>query len=343
MEGKRIGIIGAGSFGTTVASLIANNADVLLYAKYQAQVEEINTQHTNRGYTLAENIQATSNLKKIAEECDVIFPVIPSAAFRKAIQELSPNLTPRHILIHGTKGLDIKLDKEQNKNFLSKDNIFTMSDVIRQETNVARIGCLSGPNLSKEIMEGLPTATVLASEFNEVINIGRSLLSTNKFFVFGSNELRGAEFAGAYKNIIALGSGILRGAHMGKNIEALLITRGLRELIYFGQAVGISSKAFLGTAGIGDLIATATSEKSRNFSFGKRIAQGETMDDILEEDGEVAEGVRTLFIANSLSNFYNINSPITKIIYKVIYNNFPVEEALKYLMSYPYAKDVDFY
>lgn len=342
MKEKKIGVLGTGSFGTTVAYLLSHNGDVLTFSKYQKQVDNINQNHSNLGYDLPHNIQATSSLQELAEQCDVIFPVIPSASFRQAMRDINPYLTPRHILIHGTKGLDIITDDQDDQLLLSKENIFSMSDVISQETNVLRVGCLSGPNLSKEIMQKLPTATVLASQFDEVIEIGQKLLSTSRFFVFGSHQLRGAEFAGAYKNIIALGSGILRGSHMGKNIEALLITRGLRELIHFGKAVDIPQKAFLGTAGIGDLIATATSEKSRNFTFGKRIAKGEKMQDILDEDGEVAEGVRTLAIANGLSNYYNIQAPITDIIYRVIYKSFPVEEAIKYLMSYPFAADVDF-
>lgn len=343
MNKKKVGVIGAGSFGTTVASLIAHNADVLLYAKYEHQVIDINEKHSNRGYDLPENVLATGALNLLAEECDVIFPVVPSAYFRTMMQELSPYVGPGHILIHATKGLDIQLTPEMEKgNFISKENIFSMSEVIRQETSVLRIGCMSGPNLSNEIMAGLPAATVLSSEFEEVIKIGHELLSNSSFFVFGSNEIRGSEFAGAYKNIIALAGGILAELEMGKNIQALLITRGLREMIYFGRAVGISEKAFLGTAGIGDLIATATSENSRNFKFGRSIARGDKMKDILQSANEVAEGVRTLKIATMLSNFYHINAPITSMLYRVIYEEFPADQAVKYLMSYPYSTDVDF-
>ena len=342
MNKKKVGVIGAGSFGTTVANLLAHNADVLLYAKYEDQVININENHTNRGYTIRENILATGAISLLAKECDVIFPIVPSAYFRSMMQELSPYVGPGHILIHGTKGLDVKFNPDEELQFLSKDQIFSMSEVIRQETSVLRIGCMSGPNLSNEIMAGLPAATVIASEFEEVIKIGHALLSNSNFFVFGSSEIRGAEFAGAYKNIIALAGGILAERQLGKNIEALLITRGLREMIYFGKAVGISEKAFLGTAGIGDLIATATSENSRNFTFGRAIARGEKKDDIIAQGNEVAEGVRTLKIAYLLGNFYNINAPITNMLYKIIYEEFPVDQAIKYLMSYSYSTDVDF-
>ncbi len=342
MRKKKVGVIGAGSFGTTVANLLSFNSDVLIYAKHEHQVININEKHTNRGYELRENIKATKALSLVAEECDVLFPVVPSANFRMMMQELSPYVSPRHIIIHGTKGLDVKLKADEPIAFLSKDQIFSMSEVIQDETSVLRVGCMSGPNLSNEIMAGLPAATVIASEFEEVIKIGHQLLSNSSFFVFGSNEIRGAEFAGAYKNIIALASGMLREKKLGKNIEALLITRGLREMVYFGKAVGIHERAFLGTAGIGDLIATATSESSRNFTFGRAIASGLKMEEILLDPNEVAEGVRTLKIAYLLGNFYKIDAPITNMLYKIIYEDFPVDQAIRYLMSYPYSADVDF-
>lgn len=339
---KKVGVIGAGSFGTTVATLLARNADVMLFAKYESQVIEINEKHTNRGYNLPENIMATGDLGLLAEECKVLFPVVPSAGFRTMMQELSQFVGPQHIIIHGTKGLDVQFDQSKPLKSLSKDEIFTMSEVIRSETSVLRVGCMSGPNLSSEIMAGLPAATVIASDFDEVIKIGHDLLSNPHFFVFGSHEIKGAEFAGTYKNIIALAGGMLAEKKLGKNIEALLITRGLREMINFGNAVGIHEKAFLGTAGIGDLIATATSENSRNYNFGRKIARGETMETILQEKQEVAEGVRTLKIAYLLSNFYTINAPITHMLYKVIYEGYQLDTAIKYLMNYPYSTDVDF-
>ena len=185
-------------------------------------------------------------------------------------------------MIHGTKGFDLTGVSEDvmADHPITRKNVHTMSEVIRQESVVVRIGCLSGPNLSAEIMEGQPTATVIASRFNEVIKLGRKVLDSQQFHVFGSHELMGAELAGALKNAIAIGSGILGGLGMGKNIQAMLITRGLMEMVYFGKAMGANSKAFIGTAGIGDLVATATSTKSRNYTFGMRMAKGESLEEI---------------------------------------------------------------
>jgi glycerol-3-phosphate dehydrogenase (NAD(P)+) len=217
-----------------------------------------------------------------------------------------------------------------------------MSEVISEESPVVRNGCLSGPNIAREIIDGQPTATVIASEFEEVIEEGQQLLSSSVFFVFGAHDIIGAEIAGALKNIYALGSGYLAGRQLGKNIQSMLITRGLHEIVYFGKAMGADTGSFLGTAGIGDLIATSTSPDSRNYRFGFGLGQGQSMDEIREVFTETAEGVRTLAIAMELAKYYEIKVPITQMIYKIIYENYRFEKALEYLMRYPYARDVDF-
>ncbi len=338
------GVIGAGSFGTTVAKLLAYNTDVLLFTRSRNTMQHLNQHHENLGYPLSERIRATNSLEEVANTCNVIFPVVPSASFRNLMKQLGGLLEPRHILIHGTKGFDLTgvREKDETNAAISRDEVRTMSEVIIEESPVLRVGCLSGPNLAKEILEGQPTATVVASEFTEVIDIGQKLLSSGAFFVFGSHDLIGAELAGALKNVIALGSGYLNGKGMGKNIQSMLITRGLHEIVYFGKSLGARKEAFLGTAGIGDLIATATSEDSRNFTFGRMLGQGSTIEEAENSVDEVAEGVRTLKIAYRLSKYYNIKVPITEMLFKVIYAQFPFERALEYLMRYPYTTDVDF-
>lgn len=338
------GVIGGGSFGTTVAKLLSYNCDVLLFTRSRETAHQINDDHFHLGYPLSKNIRATTHLEEIPDVCEVIFPVIPSANFRGMMQSLGKLLEPRHIVIHATKGFDLTGVKEKDTSNapISRKEVRTMSEVIIEESPVLRVGCLSGPNLAKEILQGQPTATVLASEFMEVIQIGQKMLSSSAFFVFGSHDLIGAELAGALKNVIALGSGFLNGQGLGKNIQAMLITRGLHEIIYFGESLGARKEAFLGTAGIGDLIATATSEDSRNFTFGKMLGRGKTMKEAQQNMVEVAEGVRTLKIAYRLSKYYQIKVPITEMLFKVIYEGFPFEKALEYLMRYPYTTDVDF-
>jgi len=330
--------IGAGSFGTAIAKILSHNVDVYMYSRKEATVKQINEQHQNMGIPLQKNIRGIHDIEKLAAECDVIFPIVPSSAFRSAIQLLSPFIKPYHMIIHGTKGLDVtgyKMD-ELDKN-LSRSHVHTMSEIIIQETSALRVGCLSGPNLAKEILENKPTATVIASRFDEVIKAGENMLNTDTFHVFGTNDTLGAEFAGAFKNTIAIGSGILTGLDMGKNLQAILITRGLREMIFLAKALGADIATFFGTAGIGDLVATTTSTNSRNFSFGKRIGLGEKASAVLDTSAELAEGYRTAAIMHFLAQHYKIRLPIIRMIYSIIYEDFDPEKAIRFLIKYPYA------
>lgn len=344
-EKRPVGIIGAGSFGVAIAKLLEHNVDVLLYTRKPETVTAINDAHFHYGTTLGHGIRATSDPQEIAEKCRLIFPIVPSSAFRSTLQLFSPYLKPYHILIHGTKGLDLvglHEDELKRNTPVTRANIRTMSEVIAEETSVIRIGCLSGPNLASELIAGQPTATLIASRFDEVIDAGQAVLNSKRFHVFGSYEILGAEFAGAFKNIIAIGSGVLGGRGLGRNIQAMLLTRGLTEMIAFGKRLGASNEAFLGTAGIGDLIATATSTNSRNYTFGMRLAQGETRDEILNSMTEVAEGVRTLRLARSIARTYRLHVPITEMLFRVIFEGFDIDRAIEYLMEYPYDVDVDF-
>ena len=341
---SRVGVVGAGSFGSAIAMLLSYNVDVLLYARNAEKVEQINEQKEHLGINFNDRVIATNDMEELGRECRLIFPVVPSVNFREMMQQLGPYLRPNHILIHGTKGFDtrqpVTLTPEPLQ--IQHGQVSTMSEVIREESAVLRIGCLAGPNLAREIIEGQPTATVVASNFNEVITLAQSVLRSDHFHVFGANDLLGAELAGALKNIIAIGSGILRGKGFGTNLQAILINRGLIEMIYFGRGMGASPKAFLGTAGIGDLVATSTSSDSRNFTFGYRIAQGEKINEIIDSMPEVAEGVRTLKIVYNLARNRKVRIPIMEMLYRVVFEDLEIDRALQFLMNYPYEVDVDF-
>jgi len=220
-----IGVIGAGSFGTAIANLIARNAEVLLYARNPETVQRINNQQVNLDVQLSERITATNDIQAVAEQCTLLFGIVPSNNFREMMISISPYLRPYHIFVHGTKGLDITKFNfdELEKADLMRSHVHTMSEVVRQESSVVRVGCLSGPNLSAEILEGQPTATVVASKFKEVIKKSEKALNSEQFHVYGSFDLLGAELAGVFKNAYAIGSGILAGMGMGKNIQAEII------------------------------------------------------------------------------------------------------------------------
>ncbi len=342
---KPVAVIGAGSFGSVIANLLAQKCEVLLYARDPEAIKQIAQTRQLRGQELHRNITPTGDLIHIANSCDVIFPIVPSSAFRQVMQQLSPYMHPYHILIHGTKGLDINLPEGKelsDYDALSRAYVRTMSEVITEESVVVRVGCLAGPNLAGEMAEGQPAATVVASRFKEVIEIGEKLLRTDNFQVYGNHNLIGIELAGVLKNIIAIASGALSGLGLGDNALGLLISRGMIEMVHIGNALGGNVEAFLGLAGIGDLVTTCSSTLSRNHTVGYRLARGEQLDQIIDSMEEVAEGVNTIRITKKLINHYKVRAPITEALYSVLFEDMPAERALQFLMRYPYNVDIDF-
>lgn len=342
---KPVGVIGAGNFGSAIANIIALQRKVLLYARDENVVKQILDKRNNRGHKMHKNVMPTADLAYLTSQCDVIFPIVPSAHFRSMMRKLSPHLNPTHILIHGTKGLDIKLPKGEtiaSVAKLSRKQVKTMSEVIREESVVVRVGCLAGPNLSKELAQRQPGATVIASPFHEVIQIGKKLLRNDRFQVYENNDLVGVELAGVLKNIMAIASGALSGLGYGENAKGLLISRGAVEMVYLGRALGGNVKAFLGVAGIGDLVTTCNSPMSRNFTVGYRLAKGEKLKDILDDMEEVAEGVNTVMIVKKCADYYGVRAPITETLYRVLNGTLTVERAVQYLMRYPLNVDIDF-
>ena len=338
---KPVGVLGAGNFGTAIASLLSKNADVLIYARNSDSVKSINERHIINGHSLKSNVRATNDLQELAKSCTLIFPIVPSSGFRGMMKDLAPCLRPYHILIHGTKGVDVSSSLEKDEN-LSREHIKTMSEVIREESVVERIGCLAGPNLASELLEGQPAATVVASHYDEVIREGIRLLRNDRFQVYSSSDLIGVELGGVLKNIIAIAAGALSGMELGDNARALLISRGMVEMIYLGRMLGGNINAFIGLAGVGDLIATCSSPYSRNYSVGFNLAKGEKLENILDKMDETAEGINTIRIIKSLAENYKVRAPITENLYKVLFENMSVETALQYLMKYPFNTDIDF-
>lgn len=344
-EDKPVGVIGAGNFGSAVANLLAPQRKVLLYARDENVIRRIHEKGENRGHKMHPNVEPVNDLELLAQTCDVIFPIVPSAHFRSMMQRLSEYLRPYHILIHGTKGFDIQLSEGETIHSVStlhRGQVKTMSEVITEESVVVRVGCLAGPNLSKELAAGQPAATVVASQFNEVIQLGKRLLRNDRFQVYGNNDLVGVELAGVLKNIIAIAAGALSGMGYGENAKGLLVSRGMVEMIYLGRALGGNTKAFLGVAGVGDLVTTCNSSLSRNFNVGFRLANGETLKEIIASTDEIAEGVNTVQIAKKCADYYKVKAPITTTLYKVFFENLTMKQALQYLMRYPLNVDIDF-
>jgi glycerol-3-phosphate dehydrogenase (NAD(P)+) len=341
-----VGVIGSGNFGTVIANLLAENGDVLMYTRRQSVVDTIQKDGLHQGQKMHPRIQAVTDLREMAERCTLIFPMLPSKYFRENMRQIGPSLTPAHILIHGTKGLDVQAPQFAARDFaefkLGLHQVKRMSQVIAEESCVLRIGCISGPNLSGEISRHLPAGTVIASHFDEVIELGKEALRSERFMVFENDDLIGVELAGVLKNILALGSGMISGLGLGENARALMITRGWRELMRLAEVFGSDKSAFMGLAGIGDMIATCTSPQSRNFSVGYRLAKGESLPEIMASMDEVAEGVNTVHTAMGLIRSFGLPSPLIRSFHKVFFEGMPIQDAIRALISHKHGPDVDF-
>lgn len=340
---KPIGVIGAGSFGKAIANVLSINQEVLLYVRRKEQIEILKSLQVNEPKVLRPQISFTNELPEIAEKCDVIFPIVPSSNFRSMMQDLAPFLHPYHMLIHGTKGLDVSQElQDGDLKKLKRNDISTMSEVIRSESVVLRVGCLAGPNLAAEMAVNLPAATVIASEFEEVRKMGEKLLRCPQFKVYGNSDLIGVELSGVLKNIIAIASGVSVGLGFGDNAKGLLLSRGLAEMVRLGTAMGTTQSPYLGLAGIGDLITTCSSKLSRNFRVGFHLANGRELSEIIEELGEVAEGVKTVRYMNAIRQTLNVRAPITEHLHKMLFEGTTATDALAQLMALEYSNDADF-
>lgn len=344
-KNKTVGVVGVGSFGTAVANMLVQKNNVIVYARKTDVVNEINSQNTAQGKSLDHRITATSDPKEICEQCEILFFMIPSSGFLEVVRTFAPFLFPYHLIIHGTKGLSLNLKNGETLDTvkrLNRSRILTMSEVILQETVAVRVGCLAGPNLAKELVQGQPAATVIASKYNEVILEGQRLLRSEKFQVYGNSDIIGVELSGVLKNIIAIAAGALAGLGLGENAKGLLISRGMVEMVHLSNALGGSVKSVFGLAGIGDLVTTCNSVDSRNYTVGFRLAKGESLNEILADMEEVAEGINTVRIIKAFLETTGLRAPITENLYKVLFEDLEIGEALQFLMKFPFNVDVDF-
>lgn len=318
-------VLGGGSWGTALAHLMAvAGAKVQLWMRSDDRVAEINEQHTNSRYLkdkkIHERVVATSDLRAAASFAETIIVAIPSANFRAVAYELGEVVSGDQILLSATKGFEA-------------ENLTRMSQILREETCCRKIGAISGPNLADEVMDNHPTATVIASPMEEVIEKAGLLLAGPTLRVYGNHDLVGVEVMGALKNIIAIAAGVCAGMGYGQNSLAMLLTRGLTEISRFGEALGADKLTALGLAGLGDLVATCASPLSRNNSLGRKLAGGMTLTEAQADSIKVAEGVNTTFAATKHASRLGVDMPITRAVHALLFEELKPADVLSRLMS----------
>jgi glycerol-3-phosphate dehydrogenase (NAD(P)+) len=297
----QVGVLGGGSWGTTVASLAAGNTPTLLWARDADVARDIDEQHTNTRYLeereLPATLRATSDLAEIAAEADVLVVGVPSHAIRETLEQVAPNLRPWVPVISLAKGLEVSTRKRP-------------TEVIGEVLPGHPVGLMAGPNLAREVMDGYAAAAVIATPDDSVACALQPLFTSHVFRVYRNPDLLGAELGGVLKNIIAIAAGMADGLGVGDNTRALVITRGLAEMSRMGEAMGADQRTFMGLTGMGDLMATCMSPLSRNRRVGEALARDQTLDQILEEMGQVAEGVKTARPVMQLAQEYEVPVPI---------------------------------
>ena len=328
-----VSVLGAGNWGTTVAHLIGENGfPVRLWARSAQLAAEIDERHTNAQYlpglTLSENIQATSDLGEAVRGATLLFIVIPSQAFRSVCTQIGDLVMPAQLAVHATKGLELSTYKR-------------MTEIMLEETCLRQIGVLSGPNIAREMCEGKPAGTVVASRFPRVIEVARDHLKSRRLRVYGNSDVVGVELGGTLKNIIAIAAGMATQMQLGENAKSLLITRGLSEIARLGVALGSDPMTFSGLAGIGDLMVTCASPISRNHRVGAALARGLSLSEAVESLGMVAEGVKASQIAYELCNQMGMRSPLIHGVYRVVHEGLDPRLALGELMAGAVQDDID--
>ena len=320
----KVAVLGGGSWGTALASLTARNSPTMIWARNSDTVNEINEHHMNSRYLpnslLHRHLKASTSLRETVQDADVIVVGIPSQSFRKVLQEAKQHIRPWVPVISLAKGLEMETKMR-------------MTEIIKEEMPGHPAGVLTGPNLAKEIHAGKAAAAVIAMVDKTIAKELQTVFNSGLFRVYTNNDVIGCELGGALKNIMAIATGMGDGADAGDNTRSALITRGLSELTRLGVAMGGKRKTFAGLAGMGDLVATCSSSKSRNHHVGFELGAGKSLDQIIEEMNEVAEGVKTAKVVMELSKEYGVPMPISNEVYKVLYEGNTVGDAFRGLIN----------
>ncbi len=326
---EHIGVIGAGSWGTTLANLLAVKGykiDLWVFEPELAEIIERERENTYflPGFKLSENIYPSNSLEKVVTGKELLVMVVPSQVYRSVASQMIPFFKDEVVVVSASKGIE-------------NDTLLTMTGIwqellsgVKKKVEIATLG---GPSFAKEVVRGIPTAVTVASTFPSLARKLQKIFSTRFFRVYTSTDKIGVELGGALKNVIAIAAGITDGLGFGHNTRAALITRGLAEMIRLGVKMGAQPLTFAGLSGIGDLLLTCTGDLSRNRTVGLKLGQGKTLSEILENMKMVAEGVATTKSVYNLAKKMEVDMPIATSVYRILFEGKKPMEALRELME----------
>ena len=322
----QFGVVGAGAWGTAIARhLSIKGFPVRIWCRETETADSIIKDHVNSVFlpdiVLPESLEATTNLLDIIRNASILLATTPSHFTREIARIINPEITSEHILVILTKGIEQK-------------SLALMSEIYQQELgNIPKIAVLSGPTFAREVAQDLPSSAVLACKDRQTGNLLQEFLHSERFRLYKSNDLIGVQLGGTVKNVIAISSGIADGMNLGLNARAALICRGVAEMTRLGTAMGGQSGTFVGMSGIGDLILTATGELSRNYSLGQKLGRGLPLEKCLPTSRAVAEGVRNAVSINSLAERHQIEMPLCRAVYEIIYEGVSCASAFQGLLE----------
>ena len=321
-----LAVIGAGSWGTALAILLAKNGvHTTIWGHLPEHMQALTDSRCNEeflpGFTFPENLHPCLELEQALEHAEDILLVVPSHVFRTMLEQLKPMLAKDSRIAWATKGFEsgtAKLLHENAEEVMGPNNSFAI---------------ISGPTFAKEVAAGLPTALTIASKDTQFAQQLAAKMQNSTFRAYTCNDIIGVELGGAIKNVLAIAAGIADGLGFGANTRAALITRGLAEMMRLGKKLGGETETFMGLAGMGDLVLTCTDNQSRNRRFGLALAEGMNPDDALASIGQVVEGIQTANEVNRLAERHDIDMPITKQVYRVLYENLEPKLAVQELFA----------
>lgn len=330
----KVTVLGGGSFGTAIANILASNGHTTnLWMRSVEQAEACRNEKQNKrylpGYELDSRLIISSDLVQSVSDASLIFVSIPSNSFRQVIQQIAPHVKADACIVSTAKGIE-------------PQGFTLMSQVLEQELPNNSRGVLSGPNFAKEIIQHQQTGTVIASRDEALIQLVQKVLSSKTFRVYANRDPYGVELGGALKNIYAIVCGMAAALGAGHNTQAMLLTRSLAEMGRFAQRMGSDPMTFLGLAGVGDLILTCTSDLSRNYRVGFALGQGKKLDEIVQQLGQVAEGVNTLKQVKQKATELDVYMPLVSGLYAILFEGKAIQEVALKLMTGEQNYDVEF-